>query len=182
VSAVLDRLGHNGDGVPEFVAQWTGHCDYDILVHKAADIARFFDNALLVIESNTLEQADAVSGLGILKLIAAEYSNIYRRRATDELTDRPTQKIGFHTNRATKLMLVTGLQSDIREGAFRDNFRDAVDEFATYEEPRQGVFAAKPGCHDDMLMARAIALAVARQLPTPRPQSDLALPPLQWHF
>lgn len=182
VIAVLDRLGHNGDGVPEFVAQWTGHCDYDILVHKAADIARFFDNALLVIESNTLEQADAVSGLGILKLIAAEYSNIYRRRATDELTDRPTQKIGFHTNRATKLMLVTGLQSDIREGAFHDNFRDAVDEFATYEEPRQGVFAAKPGCHDDMLMARAIALAVARQLPTPRPQSDLALPPLQWHF
>ncbi len=78
-------------------------------------------------------------------------------------------------------MLIAGLQSDIREGAFRENFRDAVDEFATYEEPRQGVFAARVGCHDDMLMARAIALQVARSLPEPRSRAVLA-PPERWHF
>lgn len=181
VIAVLDRAGLTCPGIPEFVAQWAGHCDYDILVRKAADVARYFDNALLVVESNTLEHTDAVSGLGILKMVAGEYRNIYRRPAFDEITNRPTQKIGFHTNRATKLMLIAGLQSDIREGAFRENFRDAVDEFATYEEPRQGVFAARVGCHDDMLMARAIALQVARSLPEPRSMAVLA-PPERWHF
>lgn len=181
VIAVLDRLGSRSDGIPEFVAQWVGHCDYDILVRKAADVARFFGNALLVIESNTLEHDDAVCGLGILRMVASEYRNIYRRHTFDELTNRPTRKIGFHTNRATKLMIIAGLQSDIREGAFRDNFRDAVDEFATYEEPRQGVFAAKVGCHDDMLMARAIALHVARTLPLPRPATAIAPTP-RWRF
>ncbi len=179
VITVLDRIGLRG--MPEFVAQWCGHCDYDILVHKAIAVARMFGNALLVIESNTLEHADAVSGMGILTMVAREYNNVYHRRAYDELTDRPTRKIGFHTNRATKLALIAGLQSAVREGSFLDNFVEAVDEFATYEEPRQGVFAAAVGCHDDMLMARAIALEVARTLPSPRAAETLA-PVKGWRF
>lgn len=179
VITVLDRIGRRD--VPEFVAQWCGHCDYDILVHKAIAVARMFNNALLVIESNTLEHAEAVSGLGILTMIAREYNNVYHRRAYDEITDRPTRKIGFHTNRATKLALIAGLQSAVREGAFLDNFVEAVDEFATYEEPSPGVFAAAVGCHDDMLMARAIALEVARTLPAPRSPETLA-PINSWRF
>lgn len=143
-------------------------------MRKAVEAARFFDNALLVVESNTLEHADAVSGLGIIKLISQCYSNVYRRQAYDEVTDRRTQKIGFHTNRATKLMLIAGLQNAIREEGFVENFAEAADEFATYEEPAPGVFAARVGCHDDMLMARALALEVSRTMPPTRPAASLA--------
>ncbi|MCH5243241.1 MAG: terminase, partial [Muribaculaceae bacterium] len=55
VIVVFDRAPLlSGEG-PEVVAQWRGHTDFDLLAWNAARIAAFYDNSLLVIESNTLE-------------------------------------------------------------------------------------------------------------------------------
>ena len=58
VILVLDRLFMSEGGKPVVVAQWYGHCDIDQLAWKAAQIAAFYNNSLLVIESNTLETHD----------------------------------------------------------------------------------------------------------------------------
>ena len=62
----------------------------DLLAWKAAQIASFYDDALLVIESNTLETKDrdrVVDGNQapfILNQIKEVYPNLYARKQSDE--------------------------------------------------------------------------------------------------
>lgn len=168
VIAVLDREPLLS-GLPlKVVAEWRGHCDYDILARRAIDISRYYGDALLVVESNSLEHTDSSpGGMGVLKLIASSYRNVYRRRPSSGGGDSPG-RIGFHTNHSTKLALVGRLQAYVRQGLLHETFAGAADEFATYEEIAPGVFSARSGCHDDRLMARALALYVSHDLPAPR--------------
>lgn len=168
VIVVFDRLPLADGGPIKVVAQWRGHCDYDILARKAIAIARYYRDALLVVESNTFEHNDASpGGMGVLSLISREYANVYRRRSSGNEGFDGGMRVGFHTNRATKLALVARMQTYVREGLYKEAFSEAADELASYEEPVAGVFAARPGCHDDMVMARGIAIYVAHDLPAP---------------
>lgn len=136
----------------EVVAQWRGHCDHDILARVAAQVASFYNEALLVIESNTLEHACDGLGLYILEQLADRYPNIYRRGG---------ERIGFHTNRATKGLIISNLIQAVREGLYDEHDAAACDELATYTQGTDGSYAARPGSHDDILMTRAIALYLA---------------------
>lgn len=90
VVCVFDRLFMASGGGPEVVAQWRGHCDIDLLAWKAVQIAAFYDNALLVIESNTLETKDRERSVEgdqsnfILNQIREVYPNLYARRQSEE--------------------------------------------------------------------------------------------------
>lgn len=156
---------------PEVVAQWRGHVDHDLLAREAARIGRFYNNALLVVESNTFETAEyggaADSNLFILNRLAEAYPNIYRRRRYDVVSGTETTAVGFHTNRATKAMLVTGLIEAVRDGLYIERCADACNELLTYEQLPNGTYAARQGCHDDILMTRAIALRVLADDPLP---------------
>ena len=68
-------------GVPEVVAQWYGHIDHDLLVWKSAQIASYYNKALLVIESNTLEteDTDGEHTEYILETLNGVYPNLYSR-------------------------------------------------------------------------------------------------------
>lgn len=188
VIVVIDRLPAAGGKPVEVVAQWRGHIDHDILAWKAAAIARFYCDALLVVESNTLETEAARAGVSasdaglfVLSRIAEVYPNVYTREIYDEASRRPLRKLGFHTNRATKAMLVANLVAMVRDAAYIDPFPGAVNELATYEARPNGTYAARAGCNDDMLMARALALLVSSGLPLPRVLDINALPrPKSW--
>ncbi|MCM1440824.1 MAG: hypothetical protein NC131_16735 [Roseburia sp.] len=158
----------------EIVAQWRGHCDHDVLVDKAEWLARYYRTALLVIESNTLECASyggtetaGDANLFVLNRLSARYPNLYMRESFDTLTRERTRRIGFHTNTATKAMLINGLVEAVREGAYIERCCGACDELATYEQRPNGSYAAKVGCHDDMVMTRAMALHCATEKPLP---------------
>ncbi len=144
----------------EVVAQWRGHIDHDLLADRAVDLATFFNTALLVVESNSLEGAGG-AGLYILDRLSDTYPNLYRRRAFDDLSRAGTTRVGFHTNRQTKEMIITALNAAIRLGTFVERDTAACDELLTYEQRPDGSYAAKPGCHDDMVMTRAMALYAA---------------------
>lgn len=145
---------------PALVAQWRGHIDHDILAQKAEHIARYYNQALLAVESNTLE-TDTGAGLYILRRLADTYPNIYRRRVYDSITNTETTRIGFHTNRRTKEMVLTGLMAAVRDATYIERDSDACREMLTFERKANGSYAAKDGCHDDIIMARAIALHLA---------------------
>jgi len=172
VIAVFDTL----PAVPEVVAQWRGHIDHDLLAWKSATIAAWYCNALLVVESNTLETSDAygVHGTYILGQLNSVYPNMYRRIAPDSASGLPEARIGFHTNRATKAMAVNELIAAVRDGLYVERSPLACNEMVTYRHTPSGGFAAAPGHHDDVLMTRAIALTVAAAMPPRRPVADLA--------
>ena len=162
VIAVIDRCG--AEGLPEVAAQWRGHIDHDLLTWKAASIASWYDDALLVIESNTLEteNTDGDPALYLLSRLDSVYPNLYRREQADR--SFPTAagyKVGFHTNRATKSLVISHLIALVRESAYVEHDMDACDELSVYECGPSGCFGAKLGFHDDILMTRAIGLYVA---------------------
>lgn len=168
VVAVVRRDGP----LPEVVAQWRGHIDHDLLAAKAMALGRLYNDALLVVESNTFESR-GFAGTYVLDRLAREYANVYCRRAYDDLRQTETTRVGFHTNRATKEMLVAGLIAHVRSQSYIERDSRAVDELLTYEELPDGSYAAKPGCHDDLLMTRAIALHIIDHQPPVPPAASL---------
>ncbi len=165
VISVLDALGH--EGRPAVVAQWRGHGDHDIVAWTAASIAQWYCEALLVIESNSLESSctGGEHGLYVLSELNHVYRNLYRRRINDSVAAGYETRVGFHTNRATKTMLINHLIAMVRDEAYIERDTDACDELAVYECDPSGRFGARAGYHDDILMTRAIALYAASQYP-----------------
>ncbi len=156
-----------GTRTPRIVAQWRGHTDHDILTWKAAAIARFYNNALLVFESNTLESsADSYAaeetdqGAYMLHELYEYYPNLYWRQAPDG-SSKP--RPGFHTNRATKQMIITELIGAVRDGAYVETDAGTCDEFSVYQRRSNGSYGARQGYHDDCLMTRAIGLHALRE-------------------
>ena len=167
VIVVFDRLFMADGGKPVVVAQWYGHCDIDLLAWKAAQIAAFYDNSLLVIESNTLETHDKERDVDgdqsqfILNQIKNVYPNLYARKQSEEdILAGLLTKYGFHTNVATKPMVISTLVKVIRENAYIERDRRCLDEYLVYEKKPNGSFGAVVGKHDDLLMTRAIGLHV----------------------
>lgn len=152
---------------PEVVAQWRGHIDHDLLTWKAAQIATWYNTALLVFESNSLEhghpgEPTMPQGAYMLHILGDAYPNLYYRNSPGE--DRGMIP-GFHTNRATKQMIVTEMIAAVRDGRLIERDDGALDEMECYELRPNGVYAASDGNHDDRVMTRAIAVHVAANMP-----------------
>lgn len=176
VVVVIDRLNLMDGGRPCVVAQWRGHIDHDLLAWKAAQIAKWYDDALLVIEANTLETRDKDRSVDgdqsgfILNLVKDAYPNLYaRKRSPEDIKEGVPAKYGFHTNTATKPAIISHLQSCVREHSWTERDERALDELLCYEQKQNGSFGAIVGKHDDILMTRAIGLWVAlREMEIPR--------------
>lgn len=175
VISVIDRYDMMEGGLPSVVAQWYGHIDHDRLAWKAAQIAAWYDDALLVIESNTLETKDKnryVDGdqsSFILNELKEVYPNLYARRSTgtDSVAEGAEVKYGFHTNVKTKGDIISLLIEVIRDHLYIERDKRCLDEYLTYEE-HDGSFDAIEGKHDDLLMTRAIGLWVCyKEMPRP---------------
>ena len=167
VICVFDRLFMMDGDKPSVVAQWYGHIDIDLLAWKAAQIAAYYDNSLLVIESNTLEtrdrerEVDGDQSLFILNQIKNIYPNLYARKQSEEdIKEGKPRKYGFHTNVSTKPMIISTLVKVIRDGLYVERDERCLDEYITYERKRNGAFGAILGKHDDLLMTRAIGLRI----------------------
>lgn len=167
VILVLDRLFQADGGKPVVVAQWYGHIDIDLLAWKAAQIAAFYDNSMLVIESNTLEthdkerQVDGDQSQFILNQIKDVYPNLYARKQSEEdIREGLPKKYGFHTNVATKPMIISTLVKVVRENLYTERDGRCLDEYLCYEKKPNGAFGAIVGKHDDLLMTRAIGLHI----------------------
>lgn len=177
VIVVFDRLFMMDGGKPSVVAQWYGHIDMDRLAWKAAQIAAFYDNALLVIESNTAEtkdknrNVDGDQSFYILNQIKGVYNNMYaRKQSEDDIINKVPRKYGFHTNVSTKPMIISTLVKVVREAMYVERDVRCLDEYITYEKVGSS-FGAIPGKHDDLLMTRAIGMHICfyeMDMPTER--------------
>lgn len=175
VIVIFDRFPLIHGHKPEVVAQWRGHTDFDLLAWKAALAASLYDDALLVIESNSIETRDPArftdgdQSSFLLNRLRDIYPNLYARRQSEEDIARAMpRKYGFHTNLATKPLIIATLVKVIREKLYIERDKACLDEFLSYERRQNGSFGAIEGCHDDLLMTRAIGLHIIfHELPLP---------------
>jgi len=168
---VIDRMWMAQGGVPEVVAEWCGHIDHDLLAWKAAQIAKFYHNSLLVIESNTLETEETEGDHFeyILDEIADAYPNLFSRTPADKIREGVPARWGFHTNRSSKQMVCDHHKKALREDLYIENSIAACDEHDTLEVKENGSLGAVEGCRDDRHITRAIGVWVCYQyLPAPQ--------------
>ena len=160
---VIDRLFMMDGEPPVVAAEWHGHIDMDKLAWKAMQIAAYYENALLVIESNTLETNNTKGEAEyILTLIHGVYGKqLYaRKQSAEDIRQGLPKKYGYHTNPLTKKVVIYNLKLAIREHLYVEREEECLDEYLTYVETDNGVFEAMEGYHDDRLMTRAIGLQV----------------------
>ena len=166
-------------GVPEIAACWHGHIEHDQLAWKAVEIARAYNNALLVIEANTLE-TEGTEGNNfeyILNEIAAKYSNLYCRTSQIEIKQGRPRRWGFHTNSSTKPMVINFLIKALRDGLYIERCLQTTYEMDLYEFKENGKeMGAIEGNHDDRVMATAILVWVCYNHPLPQRQTVVSTP------
>ena len=169
VIRVFDRFPMALGGVPVLVAEQRYHTDHDLLAYDAARIAKWYNDALLVIESNTLETKDQERDTDgnmteyILDSLKEVYENIYARKpSAEQIREGRKTRLGFHTNTATKPMIIANLVSCVRDKLWVEQSEYCCTELALYQKNEKGQFSAPPGegMHDDVLMCTAIALWV----------------------
>lgn len=162
VITVFDRLWMmEGEG-PTVVAQWRGHIDMDVLAWKSAQIAKYYNDALLVIESNTLETNNTKGEAEyILTLIRDVYDNLYaRKQSAEDIKQKKPLKYGFHTNVSTKKTIIYNMKTILRDRLYTERDEGCLDEYATYVEI-EGRYEAPDGYHDDRIMTRAIGMHIS---------------------
>ena len=142
------------------VAEWCGHIDHDLLAWKSVQLATAYDNALLVIESNTLEteQTEGDHFDYILDEIAYHYDNLYCRVDAEKIKLGFDPKWGFHTNKSTKRMVCDHQKKALRENMYIETCSDACDEHDFMEVKANGSLGAVDGQHDDRHITRAIGV------------------------
>ena len=129
----------------------------------------------MVIESNTLETHDPFRSGGseqssfLLNRLRGVYPRLYaRKRSETDIREGVPVKYGFHTNTATKPMVISMLVQAIREELYVERDEKCLSEYLAYEQRQNGSYGALPGNHDDLLMTRAIGLHIClREMPMP---------------
>lgn len=169
VISVYDRISiMEPFGALEKVAEWIGHIDHDLLAWKAAQIATYYDDALLVIESNTIDSRDKkhleiISYEGnhfytVLNELSGYYPNLfYRERTPDQIKAGEPARIGWHMNRQTKYLAYDRYYSAVRNDEYIERSHDAVNEMQWLITKPSGQIEAQPGRRDDTQDVNAIA-------------------------
>lgn len=170
VIRVLDRLPMMNGGVPEFVATYRFHMDQDLTAWRAVQVAKWYCNALLVVEANVLNtfQTEGNFTSTVLDIIAHVYPHLYYRDDPNKIKEGLPKKYGFWTSK-NKSELVTTITAGLREMGFIERDQRMLDECGWYELKQDGSYGAIDGQHDDIYISSAINLWVSNKLPIPTP-------------
>jgi len=119
-------------------------------------LGRYFNNALLAVESNSL----GIATLNRLKQM--NYVNLYYQTKAATLLDDEGGKPGFRTTVGTKPMIIGNLKRAVEEADLYIPSDIIVQELRTYVSADNGSTSALAGNFDDTVMALAIAFEAYR--------------------
>ena len=158
----------SGDGSDYFVGQVlnnrTGEqvavlrhqFDEDVYARQMYCLGKYYNYALLAIESN-------FSTYPIKELQRLGYENMFYRQQEDKITKKLTDRYGVRTTAVTRPIMIAGLVTVVREHTEWINDLDTIREMITFVRNEKGKAEAQEGCHDDMVMALAIAYYAREQ-------------------
>ena len=119
-------------------------------------LGRYFNNALLAVESNSL----GIATLNRLKQM--NYVNLYYQTKAASLLNDEGSKPGFRTTISTKPMIIGNLKRAIEEHDIELHSDIILSELRTYVSAENGSTNALAGNYDDTIMALAIAFEAYR--------------------
>lgn len=133
-------------------ASWHGHTDPDLFGDELVKLAKYYNEAYLTPETNNHGHTT------MRRILNREYWNIYYQKNYSKISDQVTQKPGWRTDRRTKPLMINMLCEFIREEWIDMPWDHLISELFTYVRLEDGSTNAQTGCHDDIVMATAIAL------------------------
>lgn len=174
------------DGYPEVVAEWAGkESETDLLAWRIAQIAAYYNNALLVIESNTIDSSKEDRFRAVLDEIKDYYPNLYKRsiKNTTDVGNTGAFRYGWNTSHRSKEEIIANLQWALRHGMYVERCKEAVDEMKIFERHEDGSLGNVKGKnnHDDRVITRALGIhfCYGKQMGAPRivhPSENKAAP------
>lgn len=139
----------------KLVARIWGDITPDDFAKELFKLANYYNKAYICVEANNHGQIV----LHVLKEMG--YRNLYKRAAIDEMTSKPTKKIGFLTTNQSKILITEKLKTAAKEGKLIILDRDLIAEMSTFMQVTSKTGSsvkreASVGCHDDLVMAAAL--------------------------
>lgn len=123
-------------------------------------LGKWYNDALIAVEVTGGHGLSVVTTLRDLGYMA-----LYRRTVYDKVTQQWVDKLGWHTTRATKKLIIDGLRADFRNGQVIINERATLQEMLTFIKTtdKSDKMEAAPGAKDDRVISLAIAAQVRRE-------------------
>lgn len=146
VAKVLDRR------TLEEVAVWRGTIDPDEFADILMAIGYYYNTAYIGVECNG-------HGHTTLKRLGhwLSYPRLHYHQRYEKGFGEPTMVLGWHTNRATRPVLLDEFAGLVRDRMWRTYHEHSVHEMMTFVINPRGKAEADSGCNDDCVMASAIA-------------------------
>jgi len=119
-------------------------------------LGRYFNNALLAVESNSMGVAT------LQKLKDMTYVNMYFQTKIANISNEEGVRLGFRTTSASKPAIIGNLKNWLFEEELDIKSSVIIQELKDYLSDDRGSTGASPGCFDDSVMALAIACEVYR--------------------
>jgi len=119
-------------------------------------LGRYYNNALLTVESNSMGVAT------LSRLAQMNYINIYKQTKISSISKEEGQVPGFRTTQVTKPHIIGNLKNAVENNDIWVPSKVMIQELKDYISTSSGKTEAAPGCHDDTVMATAIALETLR--------------------
>lgn len=145
------------DSKKRLVATYRAHIDPDSFGDVLYHLGHLYNEAEVIVESNN-------HGLTTLtRLIKGlNYANAYTETVLDKITETETVKMGFMMNAKTKPLVIDGLRQAMREGPIEIIDATTLREMQTFVVKDNGKMEHEEGCHDDCVMALALANHIHR--------------------
>ena len=133
------------------------YIDEDLYAEQMYCLGKYYHDALIGIEINYSRQPTRI----LQKKY--NYPNLYMRERLDGASDRSVMDYGFETTSRTKPIIIGELVELIRNNPYIEEDIPTLKEMTTFVKKENGKLEAIDGCHDDLVMAKAIAHFISKK-------------------
>ncbi|MDR2684543.1 MAG: hypothetical protein LBB53_04080, partial [Prevotellaceae bacterium] len=170
VIKVIDRYWRMYGEGSQISAMFYGHKNMYVTIWIAAQMAKYYNNALLVVESNIYDSNNNKVDFNeyIFETVKDYYDNLYKYKTAEKSQNTVDVHYGFPMLRNTKSAIIENYRQIIAEHGYIERDKATIDEALTYECKKDGNWGAIAGKHDDRIMATMIGLYIDYQLELPK--------------
>lgn len=138
------------------VAKLRKEFDADEYTRQMYCLGNYYNEALIGIEAN-------FDTFPIKKLLEMGYDKQFVREKEDTYTGKVVKAFGFRTDRITRPLILSMLQAIMNDHIELINDKETLEEMLVFVRNEKGRPEAQEGCHDDLVMALAIAYYIRTQ-------------------
>lgn len=149
----------------EQCAEWHGHISQEEFAYILKNLAKFYNDAIVVVESN--------QGQVVLSYLKPIYYRLYYRMEIGKRGEKRTKELGFRTTQRSKDILIADFKNLFDEEEIIINSKESLHEMSVFveEEPdpklnkRHLSTGAQGSEHDDRVIAMMLSVQGFKEMP-----------------